>query len=43
METRRILAYSTRESFGRTFMVERMAMIINTQALGKMLLTLLEN
>jgi hypothetical protein len=37
METRKVLVDATGESFGRTFMVERMAMIINTQALGETL------
>jgi len=39
METRRVLGDATGESFGRKFMVERMAIIINTQTLGEMLLT----
>ena len=39
METRKVLADATGGNFGRTFMVERMAVIINTQALREMLLT----
>jgi hypothetical protein len=39
METCKVLADTTGGNFGRTFMVERMAVIINTQALGEMLLT----